>query len=110
MFITTQVDVFILQNPPQPFHKPVVHPPSTTIHAHQHSGFLHRPDIVDGRELSSLIGVGNQRRLVPPARASCQPWTQNAASSVMLNSQASTNRLHQSITTIRYMNPCRIGR
>src|SRR5271163_1521845 len=61
MLIASQVDVFIFEASPQPFHKPVVHPPSATIHTHPHARCLHRPDIVGGGELRPLIGVGDDR-------------------------------------------------
>ncbi len=69
---------------------------------------IHGPDILGGGELPlSVLEISGG--WVPLASATCQAWKQKAASSVLLNSHASTWRLHQSITAIRYMNPCFIG-
>src|SRR5579871_5757321 len=70
VLIAAQIDVLILEAPPQPFHKPVVHPPSASIHADLNPGFLHRPNIIFGGELRSLVGVGDEGRPV----ASCQRY------------------------------------
>ena len=60
VFVTAQVDVLILQTPPQPLHKLVVHPPPMTVHAHQHPGFLHGSDIVGG----SVCGADHRRSVL----------------------------------------------
>src|SRR6266853_1229111 len=45
----------------------------------------------------------------PTRNAASQASTQKAASSVLLNRQPNTYRLHQSITATKYMNPLAIG-
>src|SRR5690606_40576352 len=60
--VIVEVYVLILHAAPQPLDEPVVHPTATAIHAHFHTGRLHRVDVPGTRELRPLVGVGNQRR------------------------------------------------
>lgn len=62
--IGMQIHLFIFDRLPETFHKDIVSPGSTTIHAQFASSAFHRLDKFFGSELAALIGVDDLRGAV----------------------------------------------
>jgi formylglycine-generating enzyme required for sulfatase activity len=56
-FVLFQIDIFVLDRPPQPFHEDVVQIPATAIHADPDLGRRQFISEIGSRELNPLIGV-----------------------------------------------------
>ncbi len=59
-----EVDLFILETPPQPFHEDVVPPPPRPIHTDLNPVVVQQPGECLARELAALIGVEDLRSAI----------------------------------------------
>src|SRR5438270_7113117 len=59
--IVLQIDILVLDTPPQPFDEDVVQCPPTTVHADAHTRLFQTGCEVDRRELHPLIRVEDVR-------------------------------------------------
>jgi len=104
----SQIQVLVLERPPQPLDKDIVLHPASTIHAHGDAvGFQDSGESLAG-ELSpwSVLKISG----VPwHVIASCRAATQNSASRVLDSLQESTLRLCQSMTAIKNIKPRFMG-
>src|SRR3954454_10302545 len=98
--IALQIDVLVLQRPPQAFDEDVIHPAAATIHRDPDSGRRQHAREGGAGELASLVGIEDLRPTEPRQRF-LERRDAERTSMVLDKRQASTARLAQSITATR---------
>src|SRR5438094_6751073 len=62
--VIPQIDVFILDCPPEPLNEDVVERPTFAIHTDLYTSFLQQPRVVGSAEMAALIAVPDPWRRV----------------------------------------------
>ena len=103
-----QLDLFILDTAPHPLDEHVVAPTAFAIHRQPDTTAQHGLGESAGRELAALISVHDVGSSVA-GECFLERFDSVQASSVMATRCASTLRLTQSTTAVRYTKPRAIG-
>ena len=98
--VVSQIDVLVLHRPPQPLDHNVVERTPDAVHADRDLRTAQHASKRLGGELAALVGVEYLRRSAQRQRLTQRRDTK-FASIVLLNSQAKTQRVNQSITATR---------
>ncbi len=100
-----EINLFVVETSPQPFHKHIVPPPPGPIHAGLNPWVFENLSEFLAGELAALIRVEDLWLTIASRTAS----TQKSVINVLDSRQANTRRLAQSRIVHRYTKPRRMG-
>ena len=107
VWVGLQIDLFVLDCPPEPFDEYVVAVASLPVHANSDPLLLQESGEGLTGALAPLTGVEDLRFPLPSAFFSAS--AQKSASKVLESRQATTHRLYQSMMATRYRDPLAMG-